>query len=110
MVGELLRPQKRRMHADDENFFVIGAVEDANLAARRNAFVGAPEVVVVQFFVAWRLERVDIAALRVYTGHHMLDGAVFPGSVHGLKNQQERPAILGIKFFLHVTEQAYTPL
>ncbi len=38
----------------------------------------------------------------------MLDGAVFSGGVHGLKNQQQRPAILGIEFLLHVAEQAHT--
>ena len=51
-LREFLRAKKRGMHADDENFFVIGAVEDADFAALRNGFVIAPEVVVVQLFGA----------------------------------------------------------
>ena len=110
IVGKLLRPQKRRMHTDDENFFVIGAIEDANFAARGNALMGAPEIVVVQFFVAGCLERMDVATLGIDAGHHVLDGAVFSGGVHCLKNQQERPPVLRVKLFLHVTEQAYASL
>jgi len=37
-----------------------------------------------------------IAALRIDPGHDMPDGAVLPGSVHPLKNQQQRIAIGGV--------------
>ena len=73
-----------------------------------DALVGPPEIVVIEFLTAGRLERVDIATLRVHAGHHVLDGAVFPCGVHGLKNQQQRPAILRVEFLLHVAEQAHT--
>src|SRR6266478_7283461 len=98
------------MDADDENFFVIGAVEDADLSPLGDTLVSPPKIFVVQFLAAGRLERKDLAALGVHARHYMLDDAVFSGGIHGLKNQQQRPAILGIKFFLHVTEQAYTTL
>ncbi len=34
------------------------------------------------------LEAEDLAALRIHAGHHVLDGAVLAGGVHGLKDQQ----------------------
>jgi len=38
----------------------------------------------------------------------VLDGAVFSGGVHGLENEQESPAVLGVELFLHFAEQAHT--
>src|SRR5229473_4665319 len=98
------------MDADDKNFFVIGAVEDADLSPLRDTLVGPPKVFMVQFLAAGRLERKDLAALGVHARHHVLDDAIFSGGIHGLKNQEQRPAILRIKFFLHVAEQALTSL
>ena len=49
-VGQFLRAKKRGMNADDEDFFVIGAVEDADFASLGNDSMVAPEIVVVQFF------------------------------------------------------------
>ncbi len=40
----------------------------------------------------------------------MFDRAIFSRGIHGLKNQQQSPAILRIKLFLHVAEQAHTSL
>src|ERR1039458_263328 len=34
------------------------------------------------------LEAEHLAALWIHAGHHMPDGAVFPGGIHRLKNQQ----------------------
>ena len=42
---------------------------------------------------AWMLEAEYLAALRIDPGHHVLDGAVFPGRVHRLKDQQDGIAI-----------------
>src|SRR5439155_26601071 len=95
------------MHADDENFFVIRAIENADLAARRDALVGAPEILVVQFFVAGRLERVDVAALRIHAGHYVFDGAVFPAGFIALKINRKRQRIWGLSFSLHAIKRAY---
>lgn len=46
----------------------------------------------------------DVASLWVDAGHDVLDGAVFPGGVHGLKDEQQRPAVLRVKHFLEVAE------
>ena len=46
------------------------------------------------------LETGDVASLGVHAGHDVLDQAVFAGGVHGLKDQQDRPLVLRVKFFL----------
>ena len=85
------------MHAHDQHFLVIGAVEDADAPAFRQAARGAPEKIVRQFLGAGMFEAEDLAALRIDAGHDMLDGAVLAGGVHRLKNQQQRVAVVGIK-------------
>src|SRR3990170_5934226 len=46
----------------------------------------------------------DLAALRIDAFEYALDRAVLAGCVHALKDQQQRPAILGIKFFLKIAQ------
>ncbi len=52
------------MDANDEDLFVVGAVEDADAAALREPAVGAPQEIVFQFGGAGLLEAGDVAALR----------------------------------------------
>lgn len=47
----------------------------------------------------------DLAALGVDARHDVLDGSVFAGGVHGLKNEEQPPLILGIEFFLKFGEK-----
>ena len=65
---------------------------------------GSPQKIVLQFLGGRSLERIDLATLRIYAGHDVLDGAVFSRGVHGLQDQQDGPAILGIEFFLQPGE------
>ena len=44
----------------------------------------------------------NLASLRIHAGHDVLDHAVFAGSIHGLKNQQNRPFVLGVKDVLQI--------
>ena len=62
----------------------------------------------VELFLARLLEGMHIAALRIHALHHVLDHAVFAGRVHGLENQQHRPAILRVEPFLQLG-QAFDP-
>lgn len=39
-------------------------------------------------------------SLGIDTGHHMLDGAVFVGGIHGLKNQQHRITVVCVEQIL----------
>ena len=45
-----------------------------------------------------------MAPLRIHPRHDMLDGAVFPGRIHGLENQQQPPLILGVELLLQLGE------
>ncbi len=94
------------MDADDEDFFVVAAIENADAAALWNAFVSAPQVVVIELLVAGRFERKNLAALRIDAGHDVLDDAVLAGGVERLKNQKDGPAVLRVELFLEAAEEA----
>ena len=93
------------MHADDEHLLVVGAVEDADVAARGQTHRGAPQEVVVDLVRRRNLERVHLAALRVDAGHDVLDGAVLARRVHRLEDDEERPTVVGVEARLQVSEQ-----
>ena len=78
------------MHWNDQNFLVIGTVEDADPAALGKAARRAPEKVMLQIFGARMLKTEDLAAFRIDAGHDVPDDAVFAGSIHPLKDQQQR--------------------
>src|SRR6202048_1175170 len=46
----------------------------------------------------------NIAALRVDAGEYAFDGAVLARGIPPLKDQQQRPTILGVKFFLKIAQ------
>src|ERR1700687_3907282 len=46
----------------------------------------------------------NLAALRVAAGEYAFDGAVLARGIHALKDQQQRPTILGVKFFLKIAQ------
>src|SRR5256885_10990221 len=107
-LGQFFRGQQFGMDAHHQQLFIIGAVEYSNFSPLRNDFVLAPEEVMVQLFIAGGLESVHITALGIYAAHDVLDGAVFTGGIHALKNQQQRPAVLGIELLLHLAERGTT--
>src|SRR5215472_6423442 len=92
------------MHAHDQALFVVGTVEDADAAALRKLDHGAPHEVVIELERGRLLERGDLAALRIDAAEDVLDRAVLAGRIHGLENQQQRPAVLGVKSLLEVAE------
>ena len=89
--------QQFRVDPHHQHFLVIGAVEDTDPAAFRQHLVGPPQIIVIQLLGGRRLEAVHLAALRVDAGHHMLDGPILAGGVHGLKDEQQRVGILGVE-------------
>ncbi len=56
----------------------------------------------IEFLGRGRFEGKDLASLGIDSGHDVLDGAIFAGRIHGLKNQQQRPLVLGVEFFLQL--------
>ena len=88
------------MHPHNEHLFVVTPVEDSDLAAIRHALQAAPQIIVIELVRRGRFEGIHLATLRIYAGHHMLDSAVLAGCIHRLKNDEDRPLILGIEGFL----------
>ena len=48
-----------------------------------------------------------VAALRVHSGHDVLDDAVLARRVHRLKNQQHRPLVLRVKLVLKIRQRLH---
>ena len=88
-----LAAKNLRMDPNDEHLFIIGAIEDADPSAFRKATRGAPEKIMLQLFSARLFEAEYLAALRVYPGHDVPDGAILAGRIHPLKDQQQRIAV-----------------
>ena len=89
-LPHLLRRKLEHPHGDD--VLVVGAVEDADLAAGREHGVDAPEVVVRELGRGRRLERGDRAALRVDALEDAPDDAVLAGGVEPLEHEQDASA------------------
>ena len=98
------------MHAHDEHLFVVGAVEDADLAARRHPLRVAPQVVVVELFGRRDLEAVHGDALRVHAAHHVPDDAVLAGGVETLDDDEQGVRFLRGKTRLAVGEELHAVL
>src|SRR5262245_45090585 len=103
--GELLPRQQLVVNADDERLLIVAAVEDADAPALRQRLHRAPQEVMIELFVGRRLERVDLTALRVDAGQDVLDRAVLARRIHGLKDEQHRPAVLGVEHVLQLGER-----
>jgi hypothetical protein len=108
--GEFLLLKQGIMDTDYEDLLVVGAVEDADAATLGQVFDAPPEIIVVEFFSRWALERHHLAALRVDAGHHMLDSAILARRVHGLEDEEDRPAVLGVEPVLQLCERLYPSL
>ena len=89
LFREPLAAENLRMDPNHQHFLVIGAIEDADPPAFGKPKSRTPEKIVFQFFGAGLFETGYFAALRIDSGHDVPDGAVFPGGVHPLKNQQQ---------------------
>ena len=87
-IRQALAAENFAMHPYDQDFFVIGSVEDANASALWQFSRSAPQEVMLQFGGARMLEARYLAALRINSGHHVLDGAVLAGRIHRLENEQ----------------------
>lgn len=46
------------------------------------------------------LETDNVATLGIYAGHNMLDRTILASGIHGLQDDQDRPAIGGVKAIL----------
>ena len=60
----------------------------------------APQKIMVQLLGAGMLEAEHLATLWIDTGHKVPDGAVLPGGIHRLKNEQHSIAIRRVEKLL----------
>jgi hypothetical protein len=93
------------MDADDEDFLVVGPVEDRDRAPLGGQALVAPEEVVVEVLGRRDLEAVDRDALRVHPAHHVPDRAVLAGRVHRLEDDEQAVCVLGGEACLQVVEE-----
>ena len=92
------------MHAQDQHLLVIGAVEDADVAALRQVAGGAPEEIVLQLLGARMLVAEHLATLRIDAGHHVPDGAVLARRVHRLEDEQHGVAVGAVEQLLLIAQ------
>src|SRR5262249_47892358 len=59
----------------------------------------------VQFFGRRLLEARNFAALWIYSRKNVADHTILAGRVHGLKDKEQRPLILGVEFCLQILHQ-----
>jgi len=91
--GKSLAEENLRMHPNDQHFLVVGTIENADAPAFGKPARRAPEKIMFQLLGAGLFETENLAALRIDPGHDVPDGTVLAGSVHPLKDQQQRIAV-----------------
>src|SRR5262249_48471516 len=94
---EPLSMEDLRMDTDNENLLIVRTVEDSDTSALRKTHGRSPEEIMVEILCARVFETEDLTSLRVHAGHDMLDRAVFPGGIHGLKYQQHGVPVVRIE-------------
>ena len=105
LPGQLLVLEDLGVHAHHEDLLVVGAVEDADLAAARQVGGEAPQVVVVELQGRGRLVGVHGDALRVHAAHDVADGAVLAGGVERLQHDDDAVGVLRRQPLLVLAQQ-----
>src|SRR5262249_9864129 len=96
-LGQVLPLEDFLVHPHDKDLLIVGPVEDADPSPLGQTLDVAPQEVVRELFPRGLFERKNLASLRIYSRHDMLDRAVFAGGVHRWEYEQQRPAILGVE-------------
>src|SRR5262249_40333612 len=86
----------------DEHVLVVGAVENADPAALRQAPHVAPQEVVVQLLGRGLFEAEYLAALGVHARHDVLDRPVLAGRVHRLEDNQHGIPVVRVQKLLRL--------
>src|SRR4029077_13569868 len=75
-IRQAFAAQDFRMHSGDQDFLVVGAVEDSDPSKLGQVASGPPEKVMLELGGARMLEAEPLAALRIDSRHDVSDGAV----------------------------------
>src|SRR3954447_4486061 len=103
--GQLLAGEDLRVDAHHEHLLVMRAVEDRDLASRRELLRVAPEEVVVELGGGRPAEAVDDDPLRVHAAHHVPDRAVLAARVERLERDEDAVGVLRGEARLVVVEE-----
>ena len=76
------------MHANDEHFFIVGTIEDANAPALWQMACGAPEKIMLQLLRARLFETEYLTTLWIHARHDIPDRAILARRIHRLENQE----------------------
>jgi hypothetical protein len=90
------------VYADDEDVFVVGAVEDDDFAAFGGLAFDAPQKIVGEFIGGGFFEAGDATSLRVHGTEDVADDAVLAAGVGGLEADEEGLFLLGVKSELQI--------
>ena len=82
------------MDPDHQHLLVVGAVEDADVPARWQLALVAPQIVMVELLGRGGLEAVDLHTLGVHAAHDVANGAVFARCIHGLEHDDDAVGVL----------------
>ena len=96
----MLTLENLRMDSGNEHLLVVRAIEDPDPSLSGKRLFAAPEEVVVQLLGGGLLERDDVAALWVDTGHDVLDRAVLAPRVERLEHDEQRVGVGRVEKFL----------
>ena len=77
------------MDSNDEDVFVVGAIENSEIAFFGHGRMNPPQKIVRQFLGCGALEGSHAATLRAHAGHHVADGAVLAAGVDALQYDQQ---------------------
>ena len=97
--------EKFRVDPDNQDLFIVRAVENPDVAPPRQDPGIPPQVIMIEFFCAGHLETRDLDTLGVHTGHHVLDRTVFTRCIQSLQDDQQGIGILGIQLVLLFCQQ-----
>ena len=84
-------------HFCRDDIFIIAAVKNSDLPARRQRFVYAPEVVMRQLLLRRALEAGDPHSLRIHAAYGMADQRVLARRVQSLQHENDAFLFAGIE-------------
>ena len=87
------RPDRLRhqvVHAHDQNIFVMGAIEDRDLAPLWHLRLNTPQKIVRQFLLGGFFEIGDVATVGIHRTDNVLDHAVLAAGVKRLQADEQR--------------------
>src|SRR5258708_40199912 len=93
----MLGGEQLRVHANDQDLLIIGAIEYADPAPLWQTTGRVPQKVVRQLRGAGLFETENLAALRIDAGHDVLDGPILSARIHPLQDQQQRMPVVRIE-------------